>query len=221
MSVARKLRVADEQSKREAVLASFAEALEIGPIESITRRGRDPLTAPYTMRMADGKQTDVRIGTIKVLRSQPALGDVLAVKLDRMPPALEGPFWHKLVSSVVNCATIVEEVEGETYADQVLEWLQRYIEKARGTRDDACTTERPFIENNAQGLPDLHVHVLNFRAWVKEFYGSDEKAPDLRNALRDLGFERRTINYTKSGASNTRSYYVGPMDVFKQDGIIG
>lgn len=220
---ARKLRaVAQGTSKRQAILDQFAEALEIGPIESITQRGRDPLTAPYTMRMADDEQTDVRIGTIKVLRSQPALGDVLSVKLGRMPPILEAPFWHKLVSSVINHAIEVDEVEGESYSEMVREWLLRYSERALTDRNIACAHEHPFILTDEQGLRDLYVHVDGFVRNLDGEHSIKATAVEIRNALLDLGFERRTINYSRGNASSTRSYWTAPIDVLMpSDGLLG
>lgn len=222
MSAARKLKAVPIDKAQEA-LAALAEVLEIGPIESITQRGRDVTNAPYTMRMADGKQTDIRIGTIKVLRSQIALGDVLSVTLKRMPPAIPKDLWHDVIANVINDAVTVTEVGDESYSALVLEWLIRYAERASDNRDKACEDEAPFIKNDKQGLPDIYVHL---DAFVKHL-GRDREIKathvEIRGALRDLGFEGpRLINYTKgSGKRSTRFYWTAPMDVLDtSDGLI-
>lgn len=210
---ARNLRAVPSPDKVQGILAIFAQELEIGPIERVTQRGRDPLTAPYTIHMADAAQTEVRVGTIKVLRSQPALGDVLAVKLGRMPPTIAKDLWHDLVSSVINDAVEVQEVDGESYADQVREWLLRASEKATTDRNGACSSELPFVQPDAQGARCFYVHVDGFVRDLDRSHSIKTTATEIRNALLDLGFERRTINYTRGNASSTRSYWSAPLDV--------
>lgn len=211
----RKLQPVPKVDKREAVLAKFADALEIGPIEKIVQRGRDPLTAPYTIHMADDHGTTVRVGTIKTLRSQIALGDVLAVTLGKMPPAIEKGFWHELVSGVVNHGVQIIEVQGETYTDQVREWLLRYSEIATGDVNGAAALERPFTETDRYGVVQLSVHVGHLVKDLDGRHSIKAKPDDLYIPLADIGFSRRHVNYTHAGKSSTRSYWTAPVDVLK------
>lgn len=218
MSGARKLQAAPAIDRRQAVLANFADNLEIGAIDRIVQRGRDPLTAPYTIHMADGAV--VRVGTIKTLRSQPALGDVLAVTLGRMPPAIETKFWHDLIGAVVNCGVEVEEAEGESYADRMRELVAMYCENATADRDGAMAHLQPFTVPDEHGLPDIYLHAVDLQKWLDRHHGMKERPTDLHIALADIGFERRTINYYRGKTRASRSYWVAPVDCLTPpDGI--
>lgn len=222
MSAPRKLAVVATPDKGREMLDELAGLLCIGRIASITQRGRDPLSSPYTIHMDDERGTAVRVGTIKTLRSQPALGDVLAVTLGRLPPAIEPKLWHKTISGVVNHAVAVDEVEGESFTDLVREWLVRYSESATSDRNGAISNEQPFTQADAQGLADIYIHIGHFIADLDRRYSIKVKPSELHIPLADIGLIRRTLNYTKNGKPSTRSYWTAPMDVLSPaDGLIG
>lgn len=221
MSVARNLKVVTADKRRDA-LDNLSAALEIGRIEKITQRGRDVATAPFTLHMADADQTEVRVGPIKSLRSQPALGDVLSVRLKRMPPPIDKTLWHDLIAGIINDAVEVLDVGDESYSALVREWLTRYVERATHDKDSACAHEAPFIAEDHQGLPDVYVHIDGFITDLDRHHSIKATHTEIRGALLDLGFSRRTINYTKGGKSSTRSYWTAPMDALDpKDGLIG
>jgi hypothetical protein len=195
---------------RARFLDEFSDLLGIGRIASIEQRGRDPLTAPYTMTMADDRV--VRIGTIKTFRSQPALGDVLAVTLGVMPPIIEPKLWHKSVLSVINHSVDVVETTGEGYVDAVREWLVVYCENMPFGRDEAIAHMHPFTQEDKGGGMEVCVSLTGLRTFLTQRWSLKEPQADLQGALVDLGFDRRTMNYNHRSVRSTRSYWVGPVE---------
>lgn len=209
MSAARKLAAVPDPDRPRAILDELSGLLGIGTIEQVTQRGRDPQTAPYTLHMSAGQT--VRIGTIKTLRSQPALGDVLAVTLGHMPPPIEAKLWAKMIGAVINHAVDVEETPGESHADRIRELLGIYTENAGTDRDGAMTNLAPFKTVNENGA-DVHVHAGDFAKWLDRQHGMKDKPSDLYLALADVGMVRRTIHYYRANKRGTRSYWVAPLD---------
>lgn len=192
---------------RRKALDKFADMAGLERIERLVQSGRDPESAHYTIWMQDGRT--VRLGTIRALWSQTEMSKVLAVTLGKPLPPISPASWDNTRTRLLAHAVEVEERDGETFADTVRDWLGAYCEKAHsGERDGAMAAKRPFTENE-----DIHVHAVSFARDIRRQYSATVKERDLISALGDLGFERRTIHYSRGGKRSTASYYVAPIDV--------
>lgn len=209
-----KLRAVPSPTKKRLALDLLSTRAEIGKIERIVQRGREPETARYTIEMADGRT--VRVGTIRVLSSQAEMGKVLAVTIGCMPPPIEAKDWRLLVTAIVNHALEVDEAPGETFADTVRDWLADYAKDAGTDANGCCATRRPFVDDGW-----LHIHVADLARSIRRQYSASVKEGELRVALADLGFERVTMNYTRGQKRSTTSYYRAPTDVLDSGDVLG
>lgn len=195
-----------DPDKRRLALDLFAQLAELPRVERFVQRGREPESARYTMEMADGRS--VRVGTIKVLWSQAEMGKVLAVTIGCVPPPIEAKDWRKVISAIINHAVDVDEAPGETFADTVRDWLGDYTQHANSTDINACAAAgKPYVDDDW-----LHINATRFAVFIRQRYNTAVKDRELREALTDLGFERRTVHYTRSGKRSTTSFYVAPLD---------
>ena len=197
----------DGHVKRRLALDHFSAICGLPAIEHIVQRGREADSATYTMRLQDGRE--VRLGTIKVLWSQTELSKVLTVAIGQpLPPDLSNAEWSTIRTRLLGCAVEVDETPGETFADTVRDWLGAYCESASTDRDGAMAARRPFIAGD-----DIHVHAVGLARDIRRQYSAAVKEKELLGALGDLGFERRTMMYSRGSKRSSTSYYVAPIDV--------
>jgi len=194
---------------RTKVLRAFAVLLGLPELKGLTQRGRDPETARFTLTLADGRS--VRIGTIKVLRSQTELAGVLAVAVDCCPPAIERKDWHDAIAALLTHAKDVDETPGETFEAAVAEWTLRYADRATTDKDGAAPRGEPIRDGQT-----LYVTANGLARYIRREYSEQIKLHALRQAIVDLGGERCNVSYTKPGGSrSSTSYYriaVGDLD---------
>jgi len=189
---------------RAIALDAFATLLGLPQLAGLTQRGRDAETARFTLRFADGRQ--VRVGTIRTLRSQTELAGVLAVAVDCYPPPLERRDWHNAIGALLMHAKDVDEAPGETLEAAVAEWTLAYADRATCDRDGAALRGEPF--RDAPAGRHLYVTASGLARYIRREYSEQIKLQQLRQALVDLGGERTNVHYTKSGgARSTTSYY--------------
>lgn len=189
---------------RSAVLRAFARLLGLPAIDKLTQRGRDPETARFTLHLADGRK--VRIGTVRVLRSQTELASALAVAIDCYPEPVRREDWQHAVAVLLTHGKEVDETPGETFADAVREWASSYSARATTDRDGAAPRGEPFTDNET-----LHITASGLARYVRREYSEHIKLPELRAALADLGARRTNVSYDRSnGRRSSTSYYALP-----------
>jgi hypothetical protein len=202
---------------RHQALEAFNDIIGVDGTNRIIRivqRGRDPQTARFTFTLADGR--DIRIGTIDTLWSQIQLGKVVAVTMSASLIPVEPKDWRIAIAMIVRHAIDVTEPDGENYEDTVLDWLTRYTPYATTDRDGAASSGSPFLEAG-----EIWISATNFAKHIRREYTEQVKLPELRQALADLGFTRKTINYVRgAGHTSTRStasYYHAPIGAIQPE----
>lgn len=194
----------DRDELRAEALARFSRTTGAPEIKRIRQRGRDPETARFTLELADGPE--VRVGTIKTLWSQVELAKALAVACGVVIQRLKPSDWQDVLAALIALAVDVEETPGERFEDTVLEWLGSYLAGAalEVDKNGAAAQGLPYREDG-----QVYVSANGLAKYVRREYAEQVKLPELRTALSDLGFERRTVMYQKSGRRSSTSYYVG------------
>lgn len=191
--------------ERQDTLNDFATLTGFEGIKRLTQRGRDRANARYTVELHDGQQ--IRIGTIDTLWSQAELGKVALVTLGISLTPVKNSDWRAVIGALIVQATDVEEADDERYEETVREWLAGYAAKATADRNGAAATGAPFHDNG-----DTYITANELAKYVRRNYSETVKLVELRQALKDLGFERATVNYEKPGrnghrARSSTSYY--------------
>lgn len=183
---------------RAEVTDNFCELTGLPDIDRLVQRGRDPVTARFTMHLADG--TRVTVGTIETLWSQARLAKVMAVTTGRMVKACKPADWRNAIGALIMHATDVEEAPEEAFSERALDWLEQYLRgAATADRDGAVERREPFTDNG-----DIWVHVEHFARWLRREYSEQVAASDLRLALVDVGFTADRVQYNAAGAGKTR-----------------
>jgi hypothetical protein len=189
---------------RHQALEAFGQLTGVTGISRLVQRGRDPQTARFTLELDDGRE--VRIGTIDNLWSQTQLAKVVAVTMSSVLMPCEAKDWRIAIGALIVHATDVEETPGETLEDAVADWLERYAGNATTDSDGAAATGAPFIEDG-----HLHVNASDLAKYIRREYTEQIKLHDIRQALADLGYERRAVNYVRGTGNNAKrsstSYY--------------
>lgn len=193
--------------KRVITLAAFGELTGLTGIDRLVQRGRDPITARFTLEFTDGRS--VRVGTIETLRSQTKLESVLMVAIDRGIAPVKAADWRSAIGALILHCKDVEETVGESFEETVREWLVAYTMRATKDRAGAVPTGSPFTEDG-----DLYISVAKFRVFIEREYGHPVKMHELWAALGDLGLGRETLNYLKPGGKrSSASYYRGSLTI--------
>ena len=204
--------LASPDDVRKALLEQVKETIGVQNISGISQDNTDPTDTRYTLHLDDGRA--VIIGTIDVLWSKANFSKFLAVSLQRVVPGdIKPAEWTRLIGLVVQHVVEVQSVgSGQSYADDVLEWVRHYTQNASDQdANGAITALAPFIQE-----PDLYIHVQTFAKWVRGEYRERVEMKELWRALRTLGFERETVNNSvpqKNGAvyRTTKSYWRAPI----------
>lgn len=185
-------------------LKRFSHLLGIPEVSRIVKRGRDPTTARFTIEMADGRQA--RIGTAKTLASQAELGRALFVAIDVYPDKVKAGDWHAMLRGLSTTGAIeVEEIQGERFEDTVSEALTDYLDSTAldVDKDGAAAQGAPFRDNG-----HVHVSAQHLARYMRREHSEQVGLGDLRQALTDIGYERKTIMYRRGKRPCSRSYYV-------------
>lgn len=190
-------------SVRAEALADFSEATGCPALARIIQRGRNPESARFTLELDDGRE--VRVGTIKTFWSQTELAKVVAVACGVVLSPVKSGDWREMLAVLIAGCVDVEEVDGEAFEDAVEEWLTEYLATTTldVDRDGAVRQSAPF---RAGGL--VHIAAGHFAKYVRRDQGEVIATADLRQALADLGFERKAINYQRGKVRSSKSYYV-------------
>lgn len=196
---------------RTTALEAFNDIIGVdgdNRIQRILQRGRDPQTARFTFTLADSR--DIRIGDIDTLWSQPKLGKVVAVTMSASLIPVEPKDWRVAIAMLVRHVIEVEETPGETLEATVADWLERYAGNATSDRDGAAGAGAPFVDEG-----HLHISASDFAKYIRREYTEQIKLNDLRLALADLGYQRRTVHYVrgtgKNASRSSTSYYRAPI----------
>lgn len=192
---------------REEALEMFRDETGLEALQALVQQGENP--AVYSLDLGEGRL--VRIGGIDVLSSHTALFrrllELRIVLLDVKPKR-----WKELVGLLVAYALQYHEALDDSYEQTVLEWLRTYSQRASSDRDGAAPAGEPFIEDG-----DLYVAAVDVAKFVRREYSETVKLTELRQGLRDLGFEQRTVRYrvpARNGSetkSSSTSYYHAPL----------
>lgn len=185
---------------RDEALAAFSTLTGLPLLAGIEQHGREPETARYVLRFADGRT--VRIGRVDILFSRAKLNQVLAVAIQRTAEPCKPAEWADAVAAIVRHVVDVIERPGERFEDSVTDWLQSYVAHAGTDIESAAPMEAPFIADG-----HMHVHAGNFALFIRREYVERVDLSDLRRALVDLGYERSTVYYTHAKKRNSKSYY--------------
>jgi len=195
------------EDPRVVALAKFSRIIGLDQIgddaQRITQRGRDPETARFSMHLRE--RGEVHLGTVKVLWSPVETAKVLAVSLNVGMEYVKPRDWRSIVLGVVRFAVEVEEIEGESFVDSVREWLADYLEIASlgADRDGAAAQGTPFRADEK-----IHITAKDFIRYVRRDLSERVELPAVREALCDVGFERKTIMYARGDKRSSKSYYV-------------
>lgn len=204
-------------AKRATAAELVTTLLDIPAIRRLVQRGRDPEVARYTLEFADGRA--VRIGTIKILWSQAELAKVLAVSIGCVPAPVRNEDWRNGIRALILHCTDVEETPGETFEATVLEWVRAYSSRASSDREGAAPNGEPF---NDSGSGKLYITAGNLARYVRREYNEPVKLYDLRQALRDNGFEQATVHWERNvGRGKKRSstsYYTAALTAIEPEG---
>lgn len=194
---------------RTAALNDFAEATGVDGLSKIVQHGRDPDTARFTIVMDDGRETRV---TAKTFFSKTALSRAFGVALGLPIKPLTYKQWDGLTSDLIRNVIDVEELADEDLPSTLRDWLEAYAAGATTDHQEAAAQRLPFIRDG-----ELHVAVDGLVKFIRREYSEQIARSDLRQALRDLGFERTLVMYVRGGRNNggkrtSASYYHTPLD---------
>lgn len=197
---------------RDEVLGAFRVLTGL-PIASVARAGADRASMLYTLTLDDG--CTLRVDD-KTLWSPTEFLRAATVGYGRHVESVKAAAWQPSVQALLIHATDVLDTPGETYADAVLDWLRAYTERASTDRDGAAAAGQPFIYDG-----HLHVKADRLAIFIRRELVEQVNRTELYQALRDLGFERRAINYVRgkrnTSERSTASYYRAPLSVLDAD----
>lgn len=190
--------------KREEALAIFRDATGLEELQGVIQEGRNPDTAVYTLDFGPGQR--VRLGNVDTLWSQATFAKRL-LPAGYGPESVKASEWRPIIQSLVLHAAEVRESPDDTYESTVLDWLRAYTSRASSDRDGAAPNGEPFIDGDT-----LHVTATDLARYVRREYSETVKLAELRQGLRDLGFEQHTVRYRISAGKNSHrssstSYY--------------
>jgi hypothetical protein len=186
-----------EDDGRTDVLQRFAAICGLPPIIAVRQLGRDPRTARFTLVLSDGR--DIHIGTIDTLTSRTKMDNVLMVAASTcINPEVKAGAWRNAVAALVTRCAEVAEVDDEPLSARVADWIDQHTTSARDVGDDraeqdACVRTRSPFERDGM----LHVSAEGLAKWVRREYSESVPISDLRQALRDLGYDYARITYSK------------------------
>lgn len=197
---------------RAETLEHFCTVTGLEPIARFTQRGLDRSVARFAVEFADGET--VILGSIDVLWSQAEMTKTMLVAKGTALARVKPIDWQRLIAAIFADCIDVDAAYGESFADNVADWITRYAQTATsaidGDRDAAASRGLPFIEQNR-----LHVYAADLAKYIRREYSEQVKMNDLRLALSDLHYERVNVHYTAraTGRRSTVSYYAGGTDV--------
>lgn len=195
----------------DATVAAFSRVVGGPAVKEFVQDGRDPATARFTLVMANGDQ--VRLGRGDVLLNQDRFRTAFAVVTGHVLTKVKPPRWDSAVQALLKVRQ-VRESEDDTPEGTVADWLSRYLYErlpprpGEEAKDEACRTKEPFSE---EGF--VYVFAASFAAFVRQALRHNLPDHEVKDMLRQAGFERSTVHYLKEdGAASTRSYYRGPAE---------
>lgn len=196
----------------DATIAAFNRVVGGPKVKEFVQDGRDPQTARFTLVMANGEP--VRLGRVADLMSQDRFRGSFAVVTGHVLQKVKPSRWDSAVQALLKVRE-VRESEDDTAEGTVADWLSRYLyERLPATTDDeakdaACQRKEPF-EDDVDGDRLVHVFGASFGAFVRQALRINVPDHEVKDMLRQAGFERRTVHYEREdGRISTRSYYAG------------
>jgi hypothetical protein len=201
---------AREQSRPDpdATISAFNRVVGGPQVKEFVQDGRDPQTARFTLVLANGDQ--VRLGRANALMSQDRFREAFAVVTGHVLTRVKMPRWDSAVQALLKVRH-VRESEDDTPEGTVGDWLSRYLYERLPSRpgveakDEACRTKEPFEEES-----EVFVFAASFGGFVRQMLRVNVPDHEVKDMLRQAGFERRTVHYeTGEGRVSTRSYYAG------------
>lgn len=199
----REVAMIDEpEERRMETIAMISKATGVG-ISRIVSNGRDP--ARYRIHLIDGTVLHVE-STRELIRQDRWL--CLAFEVNAKVPAepLSQKNWRMLLTHMAQIAEF--ERDDDTLNDALAEYLEKAIdmtENAGENRAAALAARNPVVLDG--GLPGICLST--FIRWLND-NGRKVDIPALKARLRAIGFAVRTLSFSLSGASSSRSYWVGP-----------
>lgn len=188
--------------KRATVLDNFAARTQLIGITGVTQRGRDN-DARFTMHTDAG--LSVHLGTIDGLWSQTQFAKHCAVSLGQLPRPMKPGEWQSLVASLIHHVVEIEDATGETFVDTIAGWARAYADRATESEEGIPNGE-PFLKDG-----ELYLTATDLAKTIRREHMEQVSLPDIRQALRDLGAEQKTLHYRKTTAKGTSnssvSYY--------------
>lgn len=196
----------------DATVAAFNRVVGGPQVKEFVQDGRDPSSARFTLVMANGD--NVRLGRANALLNQDRFREAFAVVTGHVLQKVKGPRWDSAVQALLKVRQ-VRESEDDTPEGQVADWLSRYLYErlpprpGEDAKDEACRTKEPFEEDEL-----VYVFAASFGGFVRQALRQNLPDHEVKDMLRQAGFERRTVHYQRDdGAVSTRSYYAGPKTV--------
>lgn len=193
----------------DRVLSAFNRIVGGPVIKELIQDGRDPETATFTLVMGNGDP--VRLGGASNLVNQDRFRERFMVVTARLLPKVKADEWTDAVNALMTTRQLRESSD-DTPEGTVLEWLRRYLYERIAPKadiDESATLREPFEREG-----DVFVFAQSFAAWVRGAMRLRAHDHEVRDMLRNAGFERRTVNYHKrDGQRASASFYAARRDL--------
>lgn len=185
----------------EQTLSFFHKVVGGPEIKEFIQYGTDAESVRYKIILDDGR--DVQLGDSLAILSQSRFGANYLPVTGHVIPNMKPASWKSVVQGLMKAVTLVQSEE-DTLASRAIGWVNEFTERRWSTdKDLACVSNDPFQQND-----EVFISMGKLSQWLRRIRGERMADADIRQALMAAGFERVTINYTKSdGKKSTRSYY--------------
>ena len=197
--------------QRQEMLAEVSRAFGI-PVAGWLQFGREPATASYAMRLADGRV--VPIGSAGDVLSGASVRTAIYVSTGNVLRRFTAPQWQavcRVLSAAVELREDVEHSEMETF----LERADRYL-ASQAINDEPLTDERrndlvamghPFVDAD-----EVWINVGHFRSFLKTIVGVITTDREIARCLQLAGFAAHRFNVHTGDHHSRLRYWHGAED---------
>ena len=197
------------------VTATFSKAVGGPKIKELVQEGRDPSSARFVLVLEDGRE--VALGAMRELARQQTFRENFAVVTQFYPVEVTRKKWDEVVRGLLTAAE-VHEVQEVSYSEMIRGHLEKYLERRMSAdRDGACRASDPFRDDEY-----VYVHAGSFLTWLRQIARERIDKADLLIGFKQLGMERKSMNYTKADGRNAqRSYYrIAPDSLEERNNVV-
>lgn len=170
-------------------------------------------TPIYTLVLEGGKQIKIGGESAVVTDSKKMIERIFSESHRVVPPIKKG-LWPGVLAALCRIVEVVESPELKS-SEMALFGIRSYIQA-----QSCAKTPEGISHAFSQGGAVLHeqqlwVCVQTVTMWLQIHGGTKWTNGDFINAIRQLGFDRKSAKYRNvNGQSSTKSYWVGPAQSF-------